>query len=811
MPSEITTGKTVIILAAVVGCFAILWPRLFHPMLQSALYETTTLDKTAGCCDVISDMDVNAIKILTEMCGRIITKHDELDPKFLSDFEHGKINKEVVNTCRREVLNTCGVDITSFLAVQVGLGHTYRQIMDNIKTFNNSVCLKQNFGIERSLLGAARHWSQIPTKNLRQERPPHMRPDLVHAALRERGRAIPQSNVVPRILEGRPGPIPGMRPPMGGAGHVVPAPKATQGALGILMPLYTVGIVMIFVYTMMKLLMRRNNDVESVNNFQSDPNFRHYVFGDHHGEQNGTNKHHYDQHTKLGEIEMLMLRRRLQETEAAMERIVKKVGMVPFKSEFTAQGENGIQAEPKREADESASVKVVNMETTASCEGGKPWTGSRPSTPSRSRPPSRPPTPLEREAATIPPPQDAQEIFLEGALPSQAQLLVAESETETHKVGEDEVKNPVEVEKLAASVQDTSTTVPVTEDANTPPVSPVESDHKNKITFDYSVKEEDVLGKEMEETYNSGNVEDSVAGEGEEEEVEDEEEEAYEDDDEEVEVQQRDGDRVTFKIDDSESVKRIERLSSLDQEYLQNEIDSIIEEAMEYVQHELEAKQYISEEGDIDQEGDYLEEEELEEQEEEDEDDEENDIESDIREAIKESEKMRKSVHQKVEEVKSSLMSVTPQNKVSVEKEPTAHPLNASNTAAGKVKFQTEQLKDDEEEEEEEEEMEDEELDEEEVEDEELEDEEVEEEEVEDKESSNGRLENSRVGEEANGKHVNNKSAVDEEEEYEEEEIEEEEEVDEEEEEVDEEEYEEEEDEELEEEKAPINAENGKK
>lgn len=74
------------------------------------------------------------------------------------------------------------------------------------------------------------------------------------------------------------------------------------------------------------------------------------------------------------------------------------------------------------------------METTASCEGGKPWTGSRPSTPSRSRPTSRPPTPLEREAATIPPPQDAQEIYLEGALPSQAQLLVAESETETHKV-----------------------------------------------------------------------------------------------------------------------------------------------------------------------------------------------------------------------------------------------------------------------------------------------------------------------------------------------------------------------------------------
>ncbi|KAE8745509.1 hypothetical protein FOCC_FOCC007770 [Frankliniella occidentalis] len=337
MPTEITTGKTVFILAAVVGCFAVLWPRLFHPMLQSAIYEKGSLDNTAGCCDVISDMDVNAMRILKEMCGRIVTKHDELDPKFLSDFEHGKMSKDVINTCKKEVLSTCGVDITSFLAEQVGLGQTYRQILENIKTFNNSVCLKQHFGLERSIVGAARYWSHSSPKNLRQERPPHMRPDLVHAALRERGRAIPQSNVVPRILEGRPGPIPGMRPPMGGAGHVVPAPKATQGALGILMPLYTIGIVMIFVYTMMKLLTRRNTEAESVNNFQSDPNFRHYVFADQHGGQNGTNKHRYDQPTKLGEIEMLMLRRRLQETEAAMERIVKRVGMVPFKSEFAAQ------------------------------------------------------------------------------------------------------------------------------------------------------------------------------------------------------------------------------------------------------------------------------------------------------------------------------------------------------------------------------------------------------------------------------------------------------------------------------------------
>lgn len=57
---------------------------------------------------------------------------------------------------------------------------------------------------------------------------------------------------------------------MGGAGHVVPPPKATQGALGILMPLYTIGIVMIFVYTMMKVCVLKiqykvfGNDISAI-------------------------------------------------------------------------------------------------------------------------------------------------------------------------------------------------------------------------------------------------------------------------------------------------------------------------------------------------------------------------------------------------------------------------------------------------------------------------------------------------------------------------------------------------------------------
>lgn len=50
----------------------------------------------------------------------------------------------------------------------------------------------------------------------------------------------------------QPPPIPGMRPPMGGAGHVVPPPKV-GGTMSIVMPLYTIGIVIFFMYTIMKV------------------------------------------------------------------------------------------------------------------------------------------------------------------------------------------------------------------------------------------------------------------------------------------------------------------------------------------------------------------------------------------------------------------------------------------------------------------------------------------------------------------------------------------------------------------------------
>ncbi|CAG2064075.1 unnamed protein product, partial [Timema podura] len=148
----------------------------------------------------------------------------------------------------------------------------------------------------------------------------------------------------------QPPPIPGMRPPMGGAGHVVPAPK-TGGTMGIIMPIYTIGIVVFFMYTIMKTIMKAScyhylhhyyhtsvvfqmmfKKPSDAGNYGADPQFRKMVFEQESGspcyKEPPVHKSSQDV-SKLGDVEMDQLRRRLEETEAAMERIVAQMGLVP--------------------------------------------------------------------------------------------------------------------------------------------------------------------------------------------------------------------------------------------------------------------------------------------------------------------------------------------------------------------------------------------------------------------------------------------------------------------------------------------------
>ncbi|KAJ8972341.1 hypothetical protein NQ317_008751 [Molorchus minor] len=244
MANDLSPRKTMLVIVIVAGCFAVLWPKVFYPMLVGSAYQQmkpSPIDKTSGCCDVISEIDINTIKIMSELC-RTIIKHDE-DPPLSG--------REIVVKCQNAVLDTCGIDISSVLQKQVKLGHTVKQILDEIRSLNGSVVFK---------------YVQFPIADIRQERPLNLKSETVHPAFRERGRAIPtipQPHAAspprppPRIIEGRPGPIPAMRPTLGGAGHVVPPPKQGTGSMGLIMPIYTVGIVIFFAYTVMKIVFKK--------------------------------------------------------------------------------------------------------------------------------------------------------------------------------------------------------------------------------------------------------------------------------------------------------------------------------------------------------------------------------------------------------------------------------------------------------------------------------------------------------------------------------------------------------------------------
>lgn len=484
MAVEFGTGKTICILAIVAGCFAVLWPKLFYPMLQASVNTRNPTDNSqvSPCCDVIFETDVNAILIMTEMCGNILQHYDEIDPNLIQGFTQGKLTKAGVEACRNEVFNKCGVDITAFLHENVRLGKTYKQILDEVRSFNSSVCLKLNFGVAPGLLGAPRRMRvgaiHMP-RHLRQERPPHLHPDMLHPALRERGRAIPQSHIIPRVVEkgGRPGPIPGMRPPMGGAGHVVPVPKGS-GTMGIVMPIYTIGIVVFFMYTVMKVMFKKpGQSAVNYGDFSSDPEFRKMVFSEEYVDDHTTNsygdqsqqkmkretvptrKTTEENGTKLGwkehdtivtaisgllaevDLQREILAKRAEEQNHSDRKVEDALHGKKNKETASATQEelcNLQKSTPSsgaaQKVDDSSKldhvsdsgkpkVQVLGMEMTASCEGGQRW--SRPSTPilavashSRSGTPIPPPTP------------EPQSIYLEGALPSQSQLLVSESETQ---------------------------------------------------------------------------------------------------------------------------------------------------------------------------------------------------------------------------------------------------------------------------------------------------------------------------------------------------------------------------------------------
>jgi len=147
----------------------------------------------------------------------------------------------------------------------------------------------------------------------------------------------------------KPGPQPGSRPTPGGYG-TIPQPAAKgAGIMGIIMPLYTTAIVVFFVYTIMKVMFKKpEEDVEDgkepvIHDFHMSTQYRPYRPQQQRG--NGSapapartrpvvvrrppeSAQSAPPATCPEDAEIDQLRRRLEETERAMERIMQQMSCV---------------------------------------------------------------------------------------------------------------------------------------------------------------------------------------------------------------------------------------------------------------------------------------------------------------------------------------------------------------------------------------------------------------------------------------------------------------------------------------------------
>ncbi|XP_042864783.1 titin-like isoform X8 [Penaeus japonicus] len=281
MSGEFGTGKTIFVLAIVVGCFAVLWPKIFYPMLTASVKHPTSARQVSWRNEANLHFADQLCYLLEE---HYVTAVPSSTPSAASSSSSSSSSISGVRWSAEEcwlmVWQTCGHEMNESLVEDVRLGRDKSNLTE---------CLTNHFGLTPSLVASAApprvrlrpYLPQSMGGHARPERPAHLYPEMMHPALREKGRAMPQRTI---DKQARPGPMPGIRPPMGGAGGMVPPPQGKgSGAMGIIMPLYTVGIVVFFVYTIMKVLFKKGPDDDKtpkLKDFGLDPEYRKYVFAE---------------------------------------------------------------------------------------------------------------------------------------------------------------------------------------------------------------------------------------------------------------------------------------------------------------------------------------------------------------------------------------------------------------------------------------------------------------------------------------------------------------------------------------------------
>lgn len=88
---------------------------------------------------MLSSTDTNIVKIVTDICDRIIETMDK---------------KTKLEKCREEIFNTCAINITDLINEnKIGKITHNKHVIDEIRSLNGSLCLKYHYGVSLTSLG----------------------------------------------------------------------------------------------------------------------------------------------------------------------------------------------------------------------------------------------------------------------------------------------------------------------------------------------------------------------------------------------------------------------------------------------------------------------------------------------------------------------------------------------------------------------------------------------------------------------------------------------------------------------------------
>ncbi|CAG0918651.1 unnamed protein product [Notodromas monacha] len=341
--AEFGRGKTIGVLALVVGCFAILWPKLFYPMFsRSGPEPRASLDPALRPDEVGQNP-------LLDICKAVAASQ-----KISADFDNRAT--QFSTACQRTVEANCGVFLDPGLAQEfVDSRNKKARVQQSTALWNLTTCLSSVYGVTPKNMKAEMNveveWKLAVERQWRRgERTPYLHPGMMNPAMREKGQ-VPHGIHHPGDAPPKPSDLSG-KPSLGGPGQMVP-PQRPGGTMSMIMPLYTIAIVVFFVYTVMKIMFKKDQDQSPKDRRLEvlDPDHRRLI------QEYESSTHDYielwkernekeETPLKIEDVEIENLRQRLADTEAAMQRMMATISTVSDRLMTTAKNADIVLPSP---------------------------------------------------------------------------------------------------------------------------------------------------------------------------------------------------------------------------------------------------------------------------------------------------------------------------------------------------------------------------------------------------------------------------------------------------------------------------------